>query len=86
LESLALDSPGNANPSTGCDMQGAAAAVLAEEALRADTWMTAPGSPRHEGSDCTAWLGCFVGKLLTTRSPGLPLLLLLHLLVLEYLS
>jgi len=32
--------------------------------------MTATGSPRHEGSDWTAGLGPFVGKLLMTRPPG----------------
>jgi hypothetical protein len=36
LEDITLDSPGNTDPSAGCDEQGAAAVVAAEELLRGD--------------------------------------------------
>ena len=36
LEDITLDSPGNTDPSAGCDEQGAAAVVPAEELLRGD--------------------------------------------------
>ena len=36
LEDRTLDSPGNTDPSAGCDEQGAAAVVAAEELLRGD--------------------------------------------------
>jgi len=35
-----------------------------------EPWMTATGSPRHEGSDWTAGLGPFVGDPRMTRPPG----------------
>jgi len=36
LEDITLDSPGNTDPSAGCDEQGAAVVVAAEELLRGD--------------------------------------------------
>jgi hypothetical protein len=71
LEDITLDSPGNTDPSAGCDEQGAAAVVAAKELLRGHVSMTGTVSPRPEGSDWTAGLGSFGGEPLTTRPPAL---------------
>jgi len=70
LQDITLDSPGDTDPSAGRHEQRAAAVVAAEEPLQGDTRMTAAGSPKPEGSDCTAGLGCCMGEPLMTRPPG----------------
>jgi len=70
FEDITLHSPGDTDPSAGRYKQRAAAEVEAKGPLQGDPWMTAAGSPRYEGSGCTAGLGSWVGKPLMTRPPG----------------
>jgi len=70
LEDITLDSPGNADPSAGCDEEREAALVVADEPLHGDIGMTGAGSPRYEASDWMAGLGFCVGEQLMTRPPG----------------
>jgi hypothetical protein len=71
LQDISLYSPGNPDPSAGCDQQGASAVVAAEKLLRGDTTKTDTTSIRSVGSDWTVGIGFFVGKLFTTRPCGL---------------
>ena len=70
LEDITSDSPGDRDPSAGCNHQRAGAVVAAEEPLQGDTWMTTAGSLRPEGSDSTLGFGSCVGEPLLTTPPG----------------
>jgi len=44
LEGISFDSPGNTDPTAGCDELRAAEVIVAEEPLRGDASITATGS------------------------------------------
>jgi len=70
-EGITLDSPGNTDPSTGRDEEGAEVVVVAEQALHEDISMTTFTSRQPGRSQWLAGHGSCVRDPLTTRLPGL---------------